>query len=395
MTIENRWLLPDGIEEVLPPQAECIERLRRELVDLFHAWGYELVIPPLIDFLESLLTGTGNDLDLQTFKLTDQLTGRMLGVRADMTPQVARIDAHHLKRETPVRLCYMGDVLHTRPHGFAGTRSPYQVGAELYGYGGIESDVEILQLMHQALGVAGLGRVHIDLGHVGVFRGLAKQAGLGRAEERVLFDALQRKAVPEIEALLADLKLPAQEARMLLCLVDLNGGEEILAQAAEELAGAAADVQQALENLRQIAAKLNQLMPDVTLNFDFAELRGYHYHTGVVYCAYLPGHGQGIAWGGRYDDIGSVFGRARPATGFSLDLKSLIMLNPRAPEAFEAVFAPALDDVQLRDRIAELRRDGVRIIQELPGQTGDARQMGCTHMLENRDGVWQVVALSS
>ena len=390
---DERWLLPEGIEELLPDQAERLEGLRRNLLDLFAGWGYRLVIPPIIEHLESLLVGTGRDLELQTFKLTDQLTGRLLGVRADMTPQVARIDAHHLKGNAPARLCYVGPVLHTRPQGFARTRSPFQVGAELYGHDGIESDVEVLSLMVETLTVAGLTDPHIDLGHVGVFRGLARQAGLDSEQEQVLFDALQRKARPEIEEYLGTLTIPDECRRMFTALVDLNGDDSVLAEAREVLRPADGTVQQALTNLEQIAGLAQQKMTGITLHFDLAELRGYHYQTGVVFAAFVVGHGQEIARGGRYDDIGHAFGGARPATGFSTDLETLIMLAPQQGEDTGAIFAPNVDDPDMDAFIAKLRRQGRRVCMELPGQSGTAKEMGCDRILELCDGVWQVKTL--
>jgi len=390
---DERWLLPEGIEELLPEQAEPLERLRRNLLDLFGAWGYRLVIPPIIEHLESLLVGTGRDLELQTFKLTDQLTGRLLGVRADMTPQVARIDAHRLKGSAPARLCYVGPVLHTRPQGFARTRSPFQVGAELYGHDGIDSDAEILQLMVETLAIAGLSSPHIDLGHVGVFRGLAREARLAPEQEQVLFDALQRKAHPEIEAYLSSLAISPEQRRMLTALVDLNGDESVLAEAREALRPAGSAVQQALANLEQIAQLAQRRMPNSALHFDLAELRGYHYQTGVVFAAFVPGHGQEIARGGRYDDIGRAFGGARPATGFSTDLETLIMLAPRQTDQQGAIFAPNADDAALQAIIADLRRQGQRVCMELPGQSGTAQEMGCDRILVQSDGTWQIKTL--
>src|SRR3990172_5224690 len=304
MPDKDRWLLPEGIEDILPPQAERLEWLRRDLLDLFHGWGYELVIPPLVEYLESLLTGTGNDLNLQTFKITDQLTGRLMGVRADMTPQVARIDAHRLQRNTPTRLCYLGTVLHTRPDGFSRSRNPLQVGAELYGHAGIESDSEILTLMLEVLRLVGIPEVHIDLGHVGIFRGLAHAAGLTSAQEATLFEALQRKAKAEIEDLLAGLTINAEQRRQLISLVDLNGGDEVLAEASKSLAKAGDEVKNALANLQSIATAARRQAPEIPLYFDLAELRGYHYYTGVVFAAFVPGHGQAVGPGGRYHGIG-------------------------------------------------------------------------------------------
>lgn len=391
MLQNDRWLLPEGIEEVLPPQAAQLEVLRRRLLDLFHVWGYELVMPPFIEYLESLLTGTGNDLDLQTFKLTDQITGRLMGVRADMTPQVARIDAHQLKREVPSRLCYLGTVLHTRPQGHGATRSPLQVGAELYGHSGLESDVEVLRLMVETLRCVGLGKVHLDLGHVGIYRGLMRQLGVEKGEEAVLFDALQRKARPEIAEWLERSTLPQASRTMIASLADLHGDIAVLAEARRLLAGAGAEVLAALDNLQAIAEAAAAL-PDVELHFDLAELRGYHYHTGLVFAAFVPGQGQAIAQGGRYDDIGRVFGRARPATGFSTDLKRLLSLVPAQMGALRGIFAPGDSDPTLDRMIAALRDQGERVIRALPGQQGDAAAMACDRELIWRDGSWQVVS---
>ncbi len=392
--MNNRWLLPEGIEEVLPEEARRIEHLRRRLLDLYASWGYELVMPPFIEYLESLLTGTGNDLDLQTFKLTDQLTGRMMGVRADMTPQVARIDAHQLKREEPTRLCYMGTVLHTRAEGFAGSRSPLQVGIELYGHAGIESDLEVLQLMVATLEAAGITDPYIDLGNTAIYRGLARQAGFDAQREEELYDMLQRKSVPELDALVEDARLDADMAAMLRGLVDLNGGEEVLARAREVLAVANAEVQAALAQLEDFAARAREILPQVSLHFDLSELRGYNYHTGVVFGAFVPGQGRAVALGGRYDDIGADFGRARPATGFSTDLKTLLALGEVALPAVSRIFAPAEGDAALEAAIADLRAAGECVLRGLPGQTGDAAAMGCERRLVKSGGKWRVASLA-
>jgi ATP phosphoribosyltransferase regulatory subunit len=387
---EERWLLPAGIEEVLPPEARVIEGLRRDLLDLFCSWGYELVIPPFIDYLESLLTGTGHDLDLQTFKLTDQESGRLLGVRADMTPQVARMDAHHLRRDGPTRLCYLGTVLHTRSDGFAGTRSPLQIGAEIYGHSGAESDVEILRLVMLTLTQAGIEQAYLDLGHVGVYRGLARQAGLNAEQETALFEALQRKAIPEVEALIRDYGVTGDSARMLLVLSELNG-DDALERARTALAQADESVRQALDYLARVAVQLREWIPQVPVHFDLAELRGYHYKTGVVFAAFVPGWGQEIARGGRYDDIGSVFGRARPAVGFSTDLKGLLMRSSRLGDRHrqpDGVFVPWSSDPALQREIATLRAAGTRVVSELPGQESGAREAGCHEMLIREKGRW-------
>ena len=390
MLDNDRWLLPEGIEEGLPLQAERLETLRRKLLDLFHSWGYELVMPPLIEYIESLLIGTGSDLDRKTFKLTDQLTGRMMGVRADMTPQVARIDAHRLRREAPTRLCYLGTVLHTRPEGLGGSRSPLQVGAELYGHAGIESDVEVIGLMLETLHATGIERLHLDLGHVGIYRGLVRAAQLDADAEARLFDALQRKAKPEIAVFLAECVPEPSLRDMLGALADLNGGEEVLAEARRRLDGAGEMVAASLDNLEQIAAGLARRRPDVALHFDLAELRGYNYHTGAVFAAFVPGQGQAVAVGGRYDDIGRVFGRARPATGFSTDLKSLMALSSDNAREVRGIFAPAAGDTALEARIDELRAAGERVIRALPGQSGGAQEMGCNRELVETKGTWEL-----
>lgn len=391
----DRWLLPEGIEELLPAEAAALERVRRDVLDLYHAWGYELVIPPLIEYLESLLTGTGHDLDLQTFKLTDQLTGRLMGVRADMTPQVARIDTHRLKREVPSRLCYLGPVLHTRPDGFAGSRSPMQVGAELYGHGGPESDVEVLLLMVETLRTAGIGELHLDLGHVGIFRGLSAGAGLDAEREAALFDALQRKAVPEIRECLAEWSVAEPWRGTLEALATLNGDAADLERAANALADGGEAVQAALARLRVVAGEVAARLPGVPLHFDLAELRGYNYHTGVVFGAFVPGRGQAVAQGGRYDAIGRVFGRARAATGFSTDLKTLIALGPAQETPVRGIFAPCDDDPSLAARIKGLRQQGERVVTALPGQPGGAVEMGCDRSLVQQDGTWTVVPVET
>ncbi len=386
----ERWLLPEGIEEIPPREARRVERMRRGLLDLFDSWGYDLVIPPMIEFRESLLTGTGSDLELQTFTLTDQVTGRMMGVRADMTPQVARMDAHHLRRDTPTRLCYLGTVLHTRADGFAGTRSPMQLGAEIFGHAGIESDVEILELMWRTLERAGVSDVYLDLGHVGIFRGLARRAGLSAEREAEMFDALQRKASAEIAEMVRGFGVDASTGAMLEQLAGLNG-DDALERARDVLAGAGEEVLQALDHLSRVAQSLRAVLPEVPVHFDLAELRGYHYKTGVVFAAFVPGSGQEVARGGRYDDIGRVFGRARAAVGFSTDLKTLLSLGgPAAEPATEpgAVAAPCVRDPGLKKTIESLRTAGRRVLVLLPGQTGEAQQMGCSEMLVSRGGDW-------
>lgn len=394
MATVDRWLLPDGIEEVLPPEAARIETARRQVLDLFQRWGYEFVVTPHIEFLESLLTGAGQDLDLRTFKVTDPLSGRQMGFRADITPQVARLDAHGLRRSGPSRLCYVGSVLHAVPRALSVSRSPIQLGAELYGDSSPASDLEVISLMLDTLALAQVANVHMDLGHVGVYRSLAGAAGLSGAAEQALFDALQRKAIDEVEALTES--LPSDIAGMLRALVDLCGDREVLVRAATRLAGAPAGVLAALDELNVLAEALAERFPDVPLYFDLGELRGYHYHTGVVFAAFVPGVGQAIAQGGRYDDIGADFGRARPATGFSTDLKTLVQLGLAELDVpASGIWAPQSGE-RLWAAVHELRAAGQRVVQALPGQTDvDARSAGCDRQLIVRDGSWQVVQLDN
>ena len=310
-----RWLLPEYIEDILPAEAARIERLRRAILDLFARARYELVIPPLLEYTDSLLTGTGHDLDVRTFKVVDQISGRMMGLRADITPQVARIDAHLLNRKGVTRLCYCGSVLHTRPATPGATREPLQIGAELYGEAGAKADLEILRLLCDALKTAKARRPRIDIGHVAVFRAIVQAARVRPELEADLFEALQRKDRPAIQGLTR--KLPPATREALALLPELYGGEEVLTLAARKLPKIDS-LKKALSTLRALARAC-----PVPASFDLAELRGYHYHSGVVFDAYCEGVSGAVARGGRYDEVGKAFGRARPATGFSIDLRAL------------------------------------------------------------------------
>ena len=391
MSVKDCWLLPEGIDESLPVEAARLELARRQLIDLYRCWGYELVMPPFIEYLESLLMGSG-DLDLQTFKLTDQLNGRMMGVRADMTLQVARIDAHRLLRNAPTRLCYLGTVLKTRPDNFAGSRSPLQVGVELYGHSGVESDFEVLSMMLETLKLCNIAApIHIDIGHVGFFRDLSKQAGLDQSQETTLFDMLQRKAQPEIISWLAKLEVNSDVIQALEKLAMLNGGEEVLKEA-RDLPGFASKTSQGyFDDLGVLSDRIAESYPEVEINYDLAELRGYHYETGIVFAAYCPGEGRELARGGRYDGIGERFGRARATTGFSADLKTLMRLGGFQPQqSSEKIFAPAGDDLELIQQIQQLRKQGSCVVQSLPGQLETASDMGCSTELIKQNDQWVI-----
>lgn len=388
MTSSHNWLLPEYVEDLLPEEARRVEALRRRLLDLFHGHGYELVMPPMIEYLESLLTGTGHDLDLRTFKLVDQLSGRMVGLRADITPQVARIDAHLLNREGVTRLCYCGTVLHALPAELGRTREPLQIGAELYGHAGVESDVEIQRLMLDALATTGIADVHLDLGHVGLFRALVVRAGADDTMESDLFQALQRKDVPALQGLAKGLPREARDA--LLALPALYGEISVIETARTRLP-AWPEVTRCLDQLQTIAAQLGTRVG--TLLIDLAELRGYHYHSGVVFAAYAAGSANALALGGRYDEVGKAFGRARPATGFSMDLRALAALG--RPEAVRgAILAPWSEDQALAAEVDRLRSVGEVVIADLPGHEASRTELRCDRVLERRDGRWQVRPLT-
>jgi ATP phosphoribosyltransferase regulatory subunit len=314
-----KWVLPEYIEDILPAEAKRIEALRRKILDLFFSKDYELVMPPLLEYVDSLLTGTGHDLELRTFKVVDQLSGRMMGVRADITPQVARIDAHLLNRRGVTRLCYCGSVLHTRPAAPGATREPIQIGAEMYGEAGVTADVEMLELLCRALELAGVRKARVDIGHVAVFRAIAHEAGVGAEREAELFEALQRKDVPALKELAKKLRAKMRDA--LLMLPSLYGGAEVLDEAEKKLPRLP-EVKKALATLGRLAKACK-----FPASFDLAELRGYHYHSGVVFDAYCDGVAGAVARGGRYDEVGKAFGRARPATGFSIDLRTLASVS--------------------------------------------------------------------
>ncbi|MCD8523500.1 MAG: ATP phosphoribosyltransferase regulatory subunit [Saccharospirillaceae bacterium] len=386
MTSADRWLLPDGIEEVLPPQARRIEQLRRRLLDLLDNCGYDLVIPPALEYLDSLLTGVGKDLDLRTFKVTDQLSGRLMGLSADTTPQVARIDAHSLAPEGISRLSYCRTVFHAKASSLLASRTPTQIGAELYGEAGVGADVEIISLMLILLESAGVQQVHLDLGHVGVFRALAAKAGISAEQQRELFDLLKLKCATDLEAWAAREIQNAALAEAFTLLIHLQGDRQKLDAAISRMAELVPETSAELAHIQQVAEQLAQRFPQTSLYFDLTELRGYNYHTGLVFAAYIPGYGDAIAQGGRYDETGAVFGRARPATGFSADLKVLARFGTYQAEAKQTVVAPNDNDPALWQLIAQLREQGKRVVVPL---NDDAIRADL--YLKKLDGQWQLV----
>ncbi len=397
MSRTNRWLLPDGVKEVLPPEAARIEGLRRTVVDQYQGWGYDLVMPPLIEYIDSLLIGTGDDLDLATFKVIDQKTGRTMGIRADITPQVARIDAHSLNCQGINRLCYSNTVLHTSAANPLASRSPLQVGAELYGHAGIESDLEIISLMLTTLTSVDIKHpITLDLGHVGIYRGLIDAIELAADDERDLFNLLQSKAVADIDALVAAMDLSDQSKTMLQQLPRLYGDTQILDQAQQVFGDVSTQVSEAIGYLRDLASAISARFPQVALYFDLAELRGYEYHTGVVFAALTPAFGQAIAKGGRYDDIGKVFGRARPATGFSADLKILAELSDQPQQQADGIAMPLEANLsgqqrqELWHKQTQLRQQGQRLVAQLQ-QQGKPEQ--CSQELVWKNQAWVIEAL--
>ena len=388
VTAGDRWLLPDGVEELLPAGAVRAESIRRDLLDLYQRWGYELVMPPLLEYTESLLIGLGADLDLQTFKVTDQLSGRSLGIRPDITPQTARMDAHSLRREETTRLCYAGSVLHTRPRSPFASRSPIQLGCELYGAAVVDADIEIVCLMLETLETAGLRKITLDLGHVGIFRSLMGELDLPDEAQRALFEALQEKSAAAMDDLLATLSLSDEWRVVLARLATLNGGIEVLDEAADVLAARAPEVIKAIEQLRQVASVVQQRCGPVEIHIDLCELHGYGYHTGLVFAAYAPGHGEAVANGGRYDDIGAAFGRARPATGFNTDIKTLLRLQEQQiTPALCGIFVPAELVGSAWSEICRLRAAGERVVVGLPGQPP---AVDCDRELGGGPGTWSI-----
>ena len=382
--MNHNWLLPEYIEDVLPPLSWRLESVRRAILDLFWRHGYELVQPPLLEYLESLLTGTGHDLDLKTFKLVDQLSGRHMELRADITPQAARIDAHLMNFQSINRLCYSDSVLQTLPDSMMGSREPVQIGAELFGHAGLESDFEIQTLMVDALALAGAGNIVIDLGHVAIFRALVSQTPQSAARETDLFQALQSKDTRLLAELTSDLE--PLLAKALCALPELNGGESVLEEATSRLP-THAGIADALRDLKRLGEMLKQR--SVRVSYDLAELRGYHYHSGIVFAAYAEGYRDAVAKGGRYDEVGKAFGRARSATGFSIDLREVLSSSDISGRV--GILAPyRADDTALADCIAALRNGGERVVVDLPGSVSDIAELGCDRRIVFEASAWRV-----
>jgi ATP phosphoribosyltransferase regulatory subunit len=384
----NRWLLPEDIADVLPAEARKVESLRRSILDLYQSYGYELVAPPILEFLDSLLTGTGSDLNLQTFKLVDQLSGRTLGLRADITPQVARIDAHLLNRAGVTRLCYAGSVAHARTSVGSSAREQLQLGAEIYGCATWEADFEAISLLLKTLGLAGLTRVYLDLSHAGILMGLLDGQALDKESIEELYDLLQSKDRPRLT--LWSIRVSAKTAQALMALTELNGPcAEVLAKAKKVLPQHAS-IDQALHDLERLVAATENLSDGLELSIDLSDLRGYQYHSGVMFAAYVEKLPQPIARGGRYDHVGQAFGRSRPATGFSLDLLTLANLSQLNVRKL-VIAAPWIDDAALNTAIVQLRNRGEVVIQVLSGGVLESAEYECDRELVKQGNTWEVV----
>ncbi|MBQ1761598.1 MAG: ATP phosphoribosyltransferase regulatory subunit [Aquincola sp.] len=387
--MSSAWLLPEHIADVLPSQARRIEELRRDLLDMARGYGFELVIPPLLEHLESLLSGTGRELNLKTFKLVDQLSGRTLGLRADTTPQVARIDAHLLNRNGVTRLAYCGPVLHTRPERLHATREPLQFGAEIYGHAGLEAELEVIELALDGLRAAGIEAPVLDLGDARVVRGLLDGASLPAERLNDLTAALAHKDGEALAAVTAD--LPAATRQGFATLMRLYGGADVLAAARSQLP-AHRLITAALDDLAWLASHVRRAHPQVRVGFDLADMSGYAYYSGVRFALYGAGASDSLVRGGRYDEVGAVFGRNRPAAGFSLDLKSLVELAaPQGPRA--AIRAPWGEDAALREAVRGLRAQGETVVCVLPGHEHEAQEFDCDRELALVDGRWALRAL--
>lgn len=387
----ERWLLPDEIEELLPPQAQKVEAMRQTLLNLFDTWGYELVIPPALEYLDSLLTGSGEKLELKTFKVTDQLSGRMLGLSADTTPQVARIDAHSLAKEGVSRLSYCRTVFHTRSASLLASRTPTQIGVELFGVADQSSDLEILSLMLATLDAAQIKNVHLDLGHLAVLDELMAAATFSQQDKDELFSLLSLKCKKDIHQWLASKIKNDALLNAFKALVSAQGHPDCLDELQKALSDQYPKSQVAIHYLQSLIAQIKQRFSDVSFYVDLTELRGYSYHTGLVFAAFVPEYGDAIALGGRYDDNGALFGRARPAIGFSADLKVLVELSGLEPQVKSVIKAPAEADhlehaAELWNLVQNLRAQGNQVITHYPNQPDFAFDQEIVYL----NGQWQL-----
>ncbi len=386
----DHWLLPVGVEETLPTEAARIERLRRKVIDLLNSWGYELVMPPLMEFLDSLLTGVGHGLEIETFKLTDQISGRMMGVRADMTPQVARIDAHYLRSNGPRRLCYFGPVLRTRPDCLGCSRIPLQLGAELFGVKSSQADIEIVELLMETLSTIGLENLHVDLGHMGIFQGLSRTENLNAQAQEKLSTAIGSRSRDDVAQVCESLGLSQRATELFVLLTAASGEVDTLSSVSDKFSGASEDVRESFENLSQISTSLKKRLPATRLYYDLAALKGQSYHNGLVFSVYMPGSGRAIASGGRYDDIGKAFGRARAATGFSLDLRAISSYVKQSDTKSEqSIFASFKDDPALFEAVRQLRQQGRRVIFCYDNEQTDKNSENSLQLIL-KDGKWIV-----
>ncbi|MDQ9171120.1 ATP phosphoribosyltransferase regulatory subunit [Oxalobacteraceae bacterium R-40] len=379
------WLLPENIADLLPSEARKIEEIRRLILDNFQLYGYELVMPPLLEYRESLLAGAGDDLDLRMFKLVDQLSGRTMAVRADMTTQAARIDAHLLNRSSVTRLCYAGSVLHTRPSGLHATREPLQIGAEIYGHAGLEADAEIQQLAMHSLLLAGFPESRLDLSHAGILSAILQRCPLAAGHQLELYALLRAKDMPGLESICAAFDSTTRAA--MLAMPTLYGGIEVLEEA-ERILPPYPEIKSALEDLKS----LSELAGRASVTIDLADLSGYQYESGAMFAIFVPGLPNAVARGGRYDHVGEAFGRARPATGFSMDLKELARLLPPADKK-RSIRAPWARDTRLNEKITDLRKAGEIVIQNLPGHENDQEEFDCDRVLELENGEWIIKKL--
>jgi ATP phosphoribosyltransferase regulatory subunit len=383
----NRWLLPENIADILPSEARKIEDLRRILLDRFQAYGYELVMPPMLEYLDSLLTGSGQDLNLKTFKLVDQISGRTLGLRADMTPQVARIDAHLLNRQGVTRLCYAGSILHTRAAAGSSSREQLQLGAEIYGHAGWEADLEIQALLNDVLNLSQVGEITLDMSHAGLLTAILGDFSPKPDSLDALYSALQTKDLPGLNQVLLD--WPSEVKLAVLALANLSGSPKKVLEQARQNLPKTATVKAALDELERLCAAVANLPNSPQLNLDLSDLKGYQYHSGVMFAAYVEGLPVAIARGGRYDMVGKAFGRSRPATGFSLDIMTLARISKKDSRK-TAILAPWSNDSTLSQEIAQLRAQGQVVIQLLPGHEQDGDEFHCDRELVNQKGAWVI-----